>query len=187
MKNHQSSIVLVAGFAIALTLQGCEGCKKHADQTVNSTQTSATNEPQVKTPKDEWDEATLPMRRAMLTTRVRNRWQNVVVENRGDVMTVTHPGMDEESAHKIIDDTGVLAREAGLRRINFVSAGGMCQVTYTYPYCEYACSDQGYCLASESHPCLDCCLAHGYPIEQIPATRQEQCPAHTWVYDVPPA
>ncbi len=137
-------------------------------------------------PKDEWGEATPTMRRSMLATRVRSIWQNVAVENQGAVMTITHPGMDEESAHKIINDIGALAREAGLRRINFVSAGGMCQVTYTYPYCEYSCSDQGYCLASESHPCLDCCLAHGYPISQIPATRQEACPTHTWVYDVPP-
>ncbi len=50
MKSHKSGIVLLAGLAIALTLQGCEGCKKHTDQPVNSAQTSAANEPQAPKP-----------------------------------------------------------------------------------------------------------------------------------------
>lgn len=139
-------------------------------------------------PKDEWSEATPMMRRTMLATRVRNRWQNVVVENQGDVMTVTHPGMDEDSARKIIDDIGTLAREAGLRRIDFVSAGGMCQVTYTKPYCEYSCEEKAECSPADSDECnLLCCSIHGYPVEQMPAgVRQEPCPPHTWVYNVPP-
>jgi hypothetical protein len=81
----------------------------------------------------------------MLATRVRRTWSGVAVQDTGAVMTITHPGMDEEGAHKIINDVGTLAGEAGFRRINFVSEGSICQVTYTYPYCEYACSDQGYC------------------------------------------
>jgi hypothetical protein len=100
-------------------------------------------------------------------------------------MTITHPGMDEHGAHQIIDDVGKLAVAAGLRRIDLVRAGGVCEVTYTYPYCEYACPEQGYCSASETHPCLTCCLIHGYPISHIPGSRQEPCPPHTWVYKVP--
>jgi len=138
-----------------------------------------------KTPQEVWSEASPTTRRTTLASHVRETWKNVRVENSGVVMTITHPGMDEEGAHKIIDDIGMLAREAGLRRINFVSAGGICQITYTYPYCDYACPEEGYCLASESHPCLTCCLIHGNPISQIPVTRQEPCPPHTWVYDVP--
>ena len=61
MKNPKLSIVLVAGFAIALTLQGCEGCKKHADQPVNSAQTSAANEPQAQKPTENKNDTPPPV------------------------------------------------------------------------------------------------------------------------------
>jgi hypothetical protein len=101
-------------------------------------------------------------------------------------MTVTHPGMDEHGAHQIIDDVGKLAAAAGLRRIDLVRAGGVCEVTYTRPYCEYACQEKMYCSPSGSEGCnLICCSIHGYPVEHIPEVRQESCPPHTWVYNVP--
>ena len=50
MKGHKSFVILVAGFAIALTLQGCQGCRKPSGQTGNSTQASVSNTAQA-TPK----------------------------------------------------------------------------------------------------------------------------------------
>jgi hypothetical protein len=96
--------------------------------------------------------------------------------------------MDEQSAQKIIVDVGTLAKEAGLRRINFVSAGGMCQVTYRKPYCETPCTEKMSCYPELSEKCnLLCCEIHGYPMNHYDEVRQEACPTHTWVYDVPPA
>lgn len=179
------------------------GCSRHR-QNANQSQseqnrtekaTASTSNPQPntiaplppheKTPEEVWSGASQTTRRSILANRIRSRWKNVRVENSSVVMTVTHPGMDEHGAQEMIGDISDLAEGSGLRRINFVRAGGMCQVTYTRPYCEYACSEQGYCSPSESHPCLTCCIIHGFPISHIPEVREEMCPPHTWVYKVP--
>lgn len=154
-------------------------------ESVQAEAASTVQLPHEKTPDEVWNEASPVTRRSILASYVRRTWKDVRVENSGVLMTITHPGMDERGAQQIIGDISKLAAAAGLRRIDFVSAGGICEVRYTWPYCELACSEQGYCLPSESHPCLTCCLIYGSPIEHIPAVRQELCPSHTWVYHVP--
>jgi hypothetical protein len=119
---------------------------------------------------DGWERATPTMRRSMLATRVTNTW-NVTVENQGDEITIRHQGMDEKTAHKIIDDIGTHAREAGLGRITFVRAGGTCQ--------QYYITDA--MNADGSYSCYSCGGFGNTHIRYVP------CPTHTWVYDVPPA
>jgi hypothetical protein len=147
--------------------------------------TTAQSEMPQKKPTDEvWNESTPVTRRSILTNHIRRTWKNVSVQNSDTVMTVTHPGMDEQGAQKIILDMGELAIGAGLRRVNFVRAGGVCQVTYTRPYCEVSCQEAAGCYpAGECN--MICCSIYGSRPSQIPEVRQEACPTHTWVYDVP--
>jgi len=140
--------------------------------------------PHEKTAGEVWNESSPVTRRAILASHVRKTWKDVSVENSGVVMTITHPGMDEQVAQKIIGDLGILSVEAELRRINFVRAGGVCQVTYTRPYCEVSCQEAAGC--SPAGECnMICCEIYGSRPSQIPEVRQEACPTHTWVYNVP--
>lgn len=142
--------------------------------------------PHAKTTEEVWHEATPATRRSLLAKHIHAKWKNVGVEDSGVIMTITHPGMDESGAQQIIDDISNLASEAGLRRINLVRAGGICQVTYERPYCESACEEKMHCSPVGSEACnLLCCSIHGYPVEHISEVREEPCPTHTWVYDVP--
>jgi hypothetical protein len=193
------AVLFLVGLAVAITFTGGRSLKFPAIATstarpaassvptpIPSSSQSATaiQIPHEKSPEDIWREATPATRRSILANSVRRKWKNVRVENSGVIMTVTHSGMDEHGAHQIIDDVGKLASEAGFRRIDLVRAGGVCEVTYTRPYCEVACQEAAGCYpAGECN--MICCSIYGGHVSQIPEVRQESCPPHTWVYNVP--
>jgi hypothetical protein len=154
-----------------------------ASPTIQST-ASTVQLPHEKTAADTWNEASPSMRRSMIASQIRKTWKNVRVEHSGPIMTITHPGMDENGAHQMIEDIGPLAPSAGLRRINFIRAGGTCQVTYERPYCEIAGSVPG----DDETGGTGCGPYEGHSGDGWTSTIHtaiEPCQPHTWVYDVP--
>lgn len=180
-------------FAILLALGGCKNQSQQASSSsapsVVQAAAPATTVPSTvvahqPTPEEVWNQATPAVRRSILANHIRKTWKNVRVQSSDSVMTVTHPGMDEKSARQIIDDVSKLATSAGLRRINFVSAGGMCQVTYERPYCEIA----GRIPGNSETGGTGCGPYQGHSGNGWTHTTQtymEPCQPHTWVYDVP--
>lgn len=170
------------------------GCKNQSHQTASSSTPSvvqaaastpapattvpSTVVPHEPTPEEVWSQATPAIRRSILATQIRSTWKNVRVQTSGAVMTITHPGMDEKSARQIIDDIGKLATAAGLRRINFVSAGGTCQYEQRQPHCEITSGIDSY-----GRPYGGCSNGQGYTY--ITQTYLAPCPPHTWVYNIP--
>lgn len=152
--------------------------------TTSQSAASAVPVSQEQTAADAWNQASPSMRRSMLASHIRRDWKNVRVENYGATMTITHPGMDENGARQMMDDIGNLAASAGLKRINFVRAGGMCQVTYQRPYCEIAGSIPG----DDETGGTGCGPYEGHSGDGWTSTIHtaiEPCEPHTWVYDVP--
>jgi hypothetical protein len=189
------AFVLVLGLAChGVSSKNQQPSKDNAEQPVRQ-QTSGTSPalqstastvqmPHEKTAAETWNEASPSIRRLMLASQIGKTWKNVRVEHSGPTMTITHPGMDEKGAQQMIADISALAASAGLKRINFVRSGGMCQVTYQRPYCEIAGPVPGDdetggtgCGPYEGHS--------GNGWTSTMHTTVEQCPPHTWVYDVP--
>lgn len=119
------------------------------------------------------DQAPSAMQRSILARRIRSTWKDVHVVVAGSTMSITHPGMNESGAQQIIGEIGSMAKSAGLRRINFVREGGMCQVEYYTLHCEY------------TGGCGEYLGQAGNGWVRIPEVRIEPCEPHTWVYDVP--
>ncbi|MGA7794884.1 MAG: hypothetical protein WCA19_17740 [Candidatus Acidiferrales bacterium] len=201
--NQRSPIRGACSIVIAGMLVFGSGCQRSANQQkskniavqqptqpaagANPTLQSAASTvqvPQVPTAADAWNQASPSMRRSILAGHIRKTWKNVRVENSGSIMTITHPGMDENGARQMIDDIGTLAESAGVKRINFVRAGGMCQVTYERPYCEIAGSIPG----DDETGGTGCGPYEGHSGDGWTSTIHtaiEPCQPHTWVYDVP--
>ena len=140
--------------------------------------------PHEKTSEEIWNEATPATRRSILANSVRRKWKNVRVEDSGAIMTITHPGMDEQGAHQIIDDVGKLAAAAGLKRINLVRDGGMCQYEVTRPYCEVAGQIPGNSETGGTG-CGPCCDGRNGWTHPVYRTYSAPCQPYTWVYNVP--
>jgi hypothetical protein len=181
MKVVRLASTVLLMLLVGCTNQGQRSVPAHSQQQAVSATTATSQSippvsaaPHEKTSDEVWNEATPATRRSILASHVRKTWKNVSVEVSGATMTLTHPGMDERGAHQIITDIGQLVTEAGLRRIDFVRAGGICEVAYEQPHCEYA----GGCGPYLGHS--------GDGWVRIPAgVQQVPCPPHTWVYDVP--
>src|ERR1035441_5516079 len=113
-------IWVVCLFLVLVALLGCSG--RH--QQSNASEQPSMHEPARATPAAQpiphenapaevWNASTPVMRRSILANYIQKTWKNVRVENYGVTMTITHSGMDEQGAKRIIDDIGKLARAAG--------------------------------------------------------------------------